>query len=130
MDDFVIKIGLEIHVQLKTESKMFCPCKVDVDSEPNKNICPICTGQPGILPSPNKKAIYYAILVSRALNCKIPDFLYFSRKNYFYPDLPKGYQITQYGISIGSRGEVPVLLDKEIKYFPIERINLEEETAK
>ncbi|MEO0279320.1 MAG: Asp-tRNA(Asn)/Glu-tRNA(Gln) amidotransferase subunit GatB [candidate division WOR-3 bacterium] len=130
MDDFVIKIGLEIHVQLKTESKMFCPCKVDVDSEPNKNICPICTGQPGILPSPNKKAIYYAILVSRALNCKIPDFLYFSRKNYFYPDLPKGYQITQYGISTGIGGEVPVLLDKEIKYFSIERINLEEETAK
>ncbi len=130
MDNFVVKIGLEIHVQLKTESKMFCSCKVDVDSEPNKNICPVCTGQPGILPSPNEKAIYYAVLVSRALNCKIPDVLYFSRKNYFYPDLPKGYQITQYGISTGIGGEVPVFLDKEIKYFPIERINLEEETAK
>lgn len=130
MDDFEVKIGLEIHVQLKTESKMYCSCKADVNSEPNTNICPVCTGQPGILPSPNEKAFYYAVLVSRALKCKIPDLLYFSRKNYFYPDLPKGYQITQYGISTGLGGKVPVFLDREIKYFPIERINLEEETAK
>jgi len=130
MDKFEIKIGLEIHVQLKTKSKMFCPCKVKVDDEPNKNICPVCTGQPGVLPSPNEKAVFYAVLVSRALNCKIPEILYFSRKNYFYPDLPKGYQITQYGISTGSKGEVPVIMNGKIVKFPVERINLEEETAK
>ncbi|MEN3043990.1 MAG: Asp-tRNA(Asn)/Glu-tRNA(Gln) amidotransferase subunit GatB [Candidatus Hydrothermales bacterium] len=130
MDEFTIKIGVEIHVQLKTNSKMFCSCKVDMSSEPNENICPICTGQPGTLPLPNERAIKYAIIVSRALNSKIPDLLYFSRKNYFYPDLPKGYQITQYGISTGYGGQVPVIKGKEILYFPIERINLEEETAK
>ena len=130
MNNFEIKIGLEIHVQLKTESKMFCSCKVNVDDEPNKNICPVCTGQPGVLPSPNEKAIFYAVLVSRALNCRIPEILYFSRKNYFYPDLPKGYQITQYGISMGFGGEVPVIMNGDIIKFPLERINLEEETAK
>ncbi|MEN3046287.1 MAG: Asp-tRNA(Asn)/Glu-tRNA(Gln) amidotransferase subunit GatB [Candidatus Hydrothermales bacterium] len=130
MSEFDVKIGVEIHVQLKTKSKMFCSCKVDLKSEPNRNICPICTGQPGTLPTPNEKAVEYAVIVSRALNSKIPDFLYFSRKNYFYPDLPKGYQITQYGISTGYNGSVPVIKDKEVIYFPIERVNLEEETAK
>ncbi len=130
MKEFDIRIGLEIHVQLNTKTKMFCSCPNRLEDEPNTNICPICTGQPGILPQPNEEAIFKGILVSRALNSKIPEVLYFSRKNYFYPDLPKGYQITQYGISIGEKGILKVLTPEGIKEYPLERINLEEETAK
>jgi aspartyl-tRNA(Asn)/glutamyl-tRNA(Gln) amidotransferase subunit B len=127
-----IKIGLEIHLQLKTKSKMFCACKNDYnyEDEANLNICPICLGYPGILPSINKKALEYAIMLSKALNCKLSEKFQFYRKNYFYPDLPKGYQITQYKVgSIGYDGYLNLEL-KGGKCVGIMRISLEEDTAR
>ncbi len=120
------KIGLEIHVELKTKSKMFCSCKNEYGGEPNTRICPICIGEPGTLPSPNKEVIEKALKLALSLNSKINKFSIFTRKNYFYPDLPKGYQITQYGISIAEGGFVEI----NAKKIFIERINIEEETAK
>lgn len=122
-----IKIGLEIHVEIKTNSKMFCSCKNEYGGEPNTRICPICLGEPGTLPSPNEDAIKKALLLCLALNSEINKVSIFTRKNYFYPDLPKGYQITQYKTSIGEGGYLEI--DENKKIF-IERINIEEETAK
>ncbi|MEO0202955.1 MAG: Asp-tRNA(Asn)/Glu-tRNA(Gln) amidotransferase subunit GatB [candidate division WOR-3 bacterium] len=127
-----IKIGLEIHLELKTKSKMFCSCKNDYnyEDEANVNICQICLGYPGVLPSVNKKAIEYAILLSKALNCNISEKIQFYRKNYFYPDLPKGYQITQYKVgSVGYDGYLYLELDGG-KKVGISRISLEEDTAR
>ncbi len=121
-----IRIGLEIHVELKTNSKMFCPCKNEYGGAPNTRICPICLGEPGTLPSPNEEAIKKSLLLCLALNSEINRVSIFTRKNYFYPDLPKGYQITQYKVSIGEEG----YLEIGNKKIFIERINIEEETAK
>ena len=115
-------IGLEIHAQLKTNTKMFCSCKNDPDEEkPNVNICPVCTAHPGALPVLNKKAIESVIKVGLAVDGKIADFTEFDRKNYFYPDIPKGYQISQYKYPIVSGGQV--------LGFEITRVHLEEDTA-
>ncbi|MEO0262252.1 MAG: Asp-tRNA(Asn)/Glu-tRNA(Gln) amidotransferase subunit GatB [candidate division WOR-3 bacterium] len=121
-----IKIGLEIHVELKTKSKMFCNCKNEYGGEPNIRICPVCLGEPGTLPSPNEEAIKKSILLCLALNSEINKVSIFTRKNYFYPDLPKGYQITQYKASIGEGG----YLEIDNKKILIDRVNIEEETAK
>ena len=121
-----IKIGLEIHVEIKTNSKMFCSCKNEYGGKPNTRICPICVGEPGTLPSPNEDAIKKGLLLALALYSEINRVSIFVRKNYFYPDLPKGYQITQYKVSIGENGYLKIG-DKKIF---IERINIEEETAK
>ncbi len=126
------KIGLEIHCQLtKLESKLFCPCKANYrDNEPNSNICPICMGLPGTLPRLNQKAIEKATLIAMALNCSTPEKIAFFRKNYFYPDLPKNFQITQLNIygdtSIGGIGEITIG-EKKIR---ITRIQLEEDPGR
>ncbi len=125
-------IGLEIHLQLKTESKMFCSCANESwkisqnDLEPNTNICPVCTGQPGALPVANQSAIDMVVKAGLALNCKIAKYSKFDRKNYFYPDLPKGYQISQYDQPLCQQG----YLNIGNRRIGITRIHLEEDTAK
>jgi len=115
-------IGLEIHAELKTQTKMFCACKNDPDEEkPNTNVCPVCMAHPGTLPVPNKKAIENVIKVGLALGSKIADFTEFDRKNYFYPDIPKGYQISQY--------KYPIVSGGNLADFEITRVHLEEDTA-
>ena len=128
-------IGLEIHAELKTKTKMFCDCLNDsLEKIPNKNICPICLGHPGVLPTINKEAVRKVLLVGLALNSEIPHHSKFDRKNYFYPDLPKGYQISQYDEPLCKGGELSLYLadDEELekKKIKITRIHLEEDTGK
>ena len=126
-------IGLEIHAELQTNSKMFCSCSADYSHapEPNTFICPVCTGLPGAMPVLNKKAIEQAILVGLSLNCSINEFNTFARKNYFYPDLPKGYQISQYELPIASKGYLDILADADsLMRVIVRRVHLEEDTAK
>ncbi len=123
---YIPTIGLEIHAELKTESKMFCACKNDpIEKQPNVNICPICMGHPGTLPVPNKLAIDQVIKVGLALNCEIAENSKFDRKNYFYPDLPKGYQISQYDMPLCQKGYLQIGERK----IDITRIHLEEDTG-
>jgi len=117
-------IGLEIHVQLDTKSKLFCGCSTSADS-PNTSVCPICLGMPGSKPVLNKKAVEYALMVASALNCKINRKFFFSRKTYFYPDLAKNFQITQYEIPVGEKG----FLEIDGKKIRITRVHLEEDPA-
>ncbi len=120
-------IGMEIHIEVKTDSKMFCSCANNPDETiPNKNVCPICMGHPGTLPAANKKAIEYAIKTALALNCEIAEHSKFDRKNYFYPDLPKGYQISQYDQPIGKNGHIEI----DGRRINITRVHLEEDTGK
>lgn len=127
MSNYEIVIGLEVHVQLKTRTKIFCSCPVTFDAEPNTNICPVCCGYPGVLPVFNRRALELAVRVGLALNCRLNDFIYFERKNYFYPDLPKNYQISQYKRPLGEGGAVILSCGSKIG---IERIHLEEDAGK
>ena len=126
-------IGLEVHAELLTESKMFCACAV-VDStsaEPNTVVCPVCLGMPGVLPVINQKAVEFGLMVGLALNCEIPAFNQFARKSYFYPDLPKGYQISQYEYPLAVNGWLEIdLPDGTTKRIGIRRAHLEEDTGK
>ena len=124
-------IGLEVHVQLLTASKVFCGCANKFGSEPNTNICPVCLGLPGSLPVLNAKAVEFAVLASLALNCEVRERSLFARKNYFYPDLPKGYQISQYDKPLAEHGwiEVPTA-DGSIKRIGITRLHMEEDAGK
>ncbi|MCJ7432614.1 MAG: Asp-tRNA(Asn)/Glu-tRNA(Gln) amidotransferase subunit GatB, partial [Anaerolineales bacterium] len=126
-------IGLEIHAELRTNSKMFCSCSADYSNapEPNIFICPVCTGLPGAMPVLNKKAIEQATLVGLSLNCSINEYNTFARKNYYYPDLPKGYQISQYDLPIASKGYLDILDDTDNSLrVMVRRVHLEEDTAK
>ena len=126
-------IGLEVHAELETVSKMFCTCAV-VDStsaEPNTCVCPVCLGMPGVLPVINRQAVEFGLMVGLALNCEIPGFNQFARKSYFYPDLPKGYQISQYEFPLAIKGWLEIdLPDGSTKTVRIRRAHLEEDTGK
>ena len=130
MGKYETVIGLEIHCQLLTESKMFCSCSTRFGAEPNSNICEICTGQPGVLPKMNKKAIELAIKTALALNCKIEPKSIFARKNYFYPDLPKNYQISQYELPLATGGCLEIEVEGKKKKIGITRVHLEEDAGK
>jgi len=131
MNKYETIIGLEIHLQLKTKSKMFCACSNDADGQdPNTLVCPICLGHPGTLPAVNKEAIKMGLLMALALNCKINKHSKFDRKNYFYPDLPKGYQISQFDEPLSHDGHLIIELDNQTWSIGIERLHLEEDAAK
>ncbi len=126
-NDLEVVIGLEVHVQLDTKSKIFCSCPVEFEAPPNTNICPVCCGYPGTLPVLNKRALELALRVALALNCRINRRIYFERKNYFYPDLPKNYQISQYLLPLGEEGYLILPSGNKIG---IKRVHLEEDAGK
>lgn len=125
-------IGLEIHAELLTHSKIFCSCPVvDVlTAPPNSAVCPVCAGMPGMLPVVNKAAVGYGLRVALALGCEINQTSYFERKNYFYPDLPKGYQISQYQVPLGEHGRLRIHTSAGTRWVKIKRVHLEEDTGK
>ena len=129
-EKYEMTVGLETHIELKTQSKIFCGCSTKFGDAPNTNICPVCTGMPGTLPTLNRAALDYAILAGLATNCKIASLTKFDRKNYFYPDLPKAYQISQYDMPLCTDGYIDVETDGEISRIGIERIHLEEDAGK
>lgn len=123
-------IGLEVHAQMLTETKIFCGCSTKFGSEPNTQTCPICIGMPGVLPVLNKKALELVIKTGISMNCHISRYSRFARKNYFYPDLPKGYQISQYELPICENGYIEIIVDGEAKKIGITRIHIEEDAGK
>ncbi len=132
MDDYEAIIGMEVHAQLLTKSKMFCGCDAyyTYEEEPNTCTCPVCTGMPGVLPVINRKAVEYAIMTALALNCRIAESSVYSRKSYFYPDLPKNYQISMYDLPLSEDGWLEIEAEGQTKRIGITRVHLEEDTAK
>lgn len=123
-------IGLEVHAQLPTASKLFCGCSTQFGAEPNTHVCPVCVGLPGTLPVPNRAAIELAMRAALALGCAVRNHSLFARKNYFYPDLPKGYQISQYELPLNEHGQLRIELEGAERVVGIGRIHLEEDAAK
>ena len=125
-------IGLEIHAELMTNTKMFCGCRVvdSVEADPNTAVCPVCSGMPGMLPVINRRAVEFALRVALALNCEVQSHNIFARKNYFYPDLPKAYQISQYELPLGLNGWLDVEVAGETRRIGIRRVHMEEDTGK
>lgn len=130
MPEYEPVVGMECHAELLTESKMFCGCKNEFGGDPNTHCCPVCLGLPGALPVMNEKAVEFVMRASLALNCEINPNARFDRKNYFYPDLPKGYQISEYENPIGRKGYLDVEVDGVTKRIHILRVHLEEDTGK
>lgn len=128
--DYEIVIGLEVHAELKTQSKIFCSCSTAFGAEPNTQVCPVCSGFPGMLPVLNEKAVECAIKAGLALHCEIAEFCKFDRKNYFYPDLPRAYQISQYDMPICQGGYLDIDVDGEKRRVGITRAHLEEDAGK
>lgn len=130
MSDYEIVIGLEIHAELSTKSKIFCSCTTQFGGEENTHCCPVCTGMPGTLPVLNEEVVLYAAKAGLAMNCEIAQFSKQDRKNYFYPDLPKAYQISQYDLPLCSGGYIDIKLGEETKRIGITRIHIEEDAGK
>jgi aspartyl-tRNA(Asn)/glutamyl-tRNA(Gln) amidotransferase subunit B len=132
MAEYEAVIGLEVHAELQTRSKMFCSCQVvdPTQAEPNIAVCPVCAGMPGVLPVVNQQAVAYALRVALALNCEIAHTSIFARKNYFYPDLPKGYQISQYEQPLATRGHLTITTSQGERLIRIRRVHMEEDTGK
>jgi aspartyl-tRNA(Asn)/glutamyl-tRNA(Gln) amidotransferase subunit B len=130
VSDFQVVLGLEVHAQLLTRSKIFCGCSTAFGGEPNTHVCPVCLGLPGTLPALNRGVVEMAITAGLALGCKLRPRSVFARKNYFYPDLPKGYQISQYELPICDGGEVELTLDGQQKVVRLTRIHMEEDAGK
>ncbi|MGH8326379.1 MAG: Asp-tRNA(Asn)/Glu-tRNA(Gln) amidotransferase subunit GatB, partial [Steroidobacteraceae bacterium] len=130
MSEWEPVIGLEVHAHLKTRTKMFCRCELDYGAHENSRTCPVCLAHPGALPVPNGRAIELTIKLGLALECEIADSAIFARKNYFYPDLPKGYQISQYEEPLCGRGQLAVPTEDGEEVVGIVRAHLEEDAAK
>ncbi|GAB6934637.1 MAG: Asp-tRNA(Asn)/Glu-tRNA(Gln) amidotransferase subunit GatB [Bacillota bacterium] len=128
--NFETVIGLEVHVELATKSKIFCSCSTEFGAPPNTNVCPICLGHPGVLPVLNRQAVEFAMKAALALNCEIAEECKFDRKNYFYPDLPKAYQISQYDRPLAKNGWVEIEVNGRKKRVGITRLHLEEDAGK
>ncbi len=130
LDGYEAVIGLEVHVQLATRTKIFCGCPAEFGSAPNSNVCPVCLGLPGALPVLNRRVVELAVRAAASLGCTIEERSIFARKNYFYPDLPKGYQISQYDRPLATRGAVEIHLDGADKQIGVTRVHLEDDAGK
>ena len=128
--EYEVVIGLEVHVHLKTDSKIFCGCSTRFGAPPNTQVCPVCLGFPGVLPVLNRRAVELAVKTGLMLGCEITERSKFDRKNYFYPDLPKAYQISQYDMPIAAGGEVRIVVDGRAKVISLTRAHLEEDAGK
>lgn len=128
--EYEVVIGLEVHSELKTESKIFCCSSTEFGGDPNTHVCPVCLGLPGVLPVTNKKVIEFGIKAGLALSCQIAEFSKFDRKNYYYPDLPKNYQISQYDLPIAEHGQLEITVDGVSKRIGITRVHMEEDAGK